>query len=1500
MKRKERPLAQVKIIYVVTTIFLVALSVYTFVHIDNQTESFKLLNHTNLVHQTLQKISVAAVEAETSKRGFLLSGDSAQLDRRDHALSALDTHQHLLDSLIKNDPAQIHHLKKLQEAIYAKTVSTRNVPDGQKPFQIDLLLKENTAAGIQKMDSVRKYVSKMTLEEQNLLSIRDQKYKRLSFLTPVFIVALFLGALLILFVSYFRLNKTITQSYQLQKELKNLVTEAPVAICLLRGPDHVFELANDVYIKIRGRKDILGKPMRQVFPELQEMGWFDMLDAVYQTGEPAYRKEIALKVRNENGQVRDGFFNFHFRATFEEKSGNIDGIIGNAVEVTELVNARKKVEESEKSYNQMLMFSPFAFAVFKGEAFVIELANDSMKEIWGKGPDVEGKKILELLPEIQGQPFPELLQKVYKTGIPYNGYEMLAQLEKNGKLEDVFLNFVYQPYYEAGGTISGITIIAIDVTNEVVSKKKVEATEKRFREMVAKAPVAISVLRGADFVVEVANEQMLKQWGKSEEQMLHKPVFEAMPDAKGQAFEQLLTQVYETGKSFSTDELPVNLIRNGISEDLYLNFVFEPLYNCAGQIDGVIVVATEITAQVLARKKTEESEEQFSTLANNIQNLAWMADGEGHIFWYNERWYEYTGLSRDDRESEDWQKIHHPEHIDRVMDITNRAWKLNEPFEITFPIKSASGEYKWFLTRAYPVSNSDGEITRWIGTSTDINEHKNAEEQFRTLADSAPVLIWMSGQDKLCHFFNKTWLNFTGRTIEQEAGNGWTAGVHPDDLQRCLDIYITAFDKREEFYMEYRLRRHDEGYRWISNNGVPRYNSNGAFDGYTGACMDIHNQLIYQHRIKENEEKLNIVIQASELGIWELNLKTSDIIYSDRYIELYGYKERHELTYAQLIDHLHPDDLKVRKAAFKEAEKTGFLQYETRVIWNDKSIHWLQGKGKVFYDEEHVPELIIGTIRDITDEKRHHQELEEREQKFRLLADSMPQHIWTSDTKGNLNYFNQSVFDYSGLTAEQIEQDGWLQIVHSDDRPENIRTWTNAISTGKDFLLEHRFRRYDGEYRWQLSRAIPQKDDEGNIQMWVGTSTDIHDQKTFASELERQVRNRTNELKQLNDALIKSEERYHLMVEEVQDYAIIYLNLEGIIENWNKGAEKIKGYPPEHIIGQSFVTFYTEEDLKTNLPFRLLAEAREHGKAANEGWRVRKDGKLFWAHVVITAVHNDQGEIIGFSKVTHDLTEKKKADDQIRITAQQLLQNNENLEKVNKELELFTHISSHDLQEPLRKIQLSSSRILDKDFNVLSDTGKEHFKRVMDAAVTMQTLIEDLQTYSRSNTKEGEFEITDLNMIVDEVCDGLRDIIEEKNAIIEAKDLCEVFIIPFQFRQLMQNLIGNALKFSKPQESPHILIKSCTLNGNEIPHDKLLPDVNYCHIVVRDNGIGFEPQYAEKIFEVFQRLHGKEKYKGTGIGLAIVKKIVENHNGIIIASGELNKGACFDIYLPTS
>lgn len=259
--------------------------------------------------------------------------------------------------------------------------------------------------------------------------------------------------------------------------------------------------------------------------------------------------------------------------------------------------------------------------------------------------------------------------------------------------------------------------------------------------------------------------------------------------------------------------------------------------------------------------------------------------------------------------------------------------------------------------------------------------------------------------------------------------------------------------------------------------------------------------------------------------------------------------------------------------------------------------------------------------------------------------------------------------------------------------------------------------------------------------------------------------------------------------------------------------------------------------------------------------------------------------------------ERMKYEKNLQQSNEALLRKNEELEKKNDQLQTYAFVSSHDLQEPLRKIQVFTSRIINEE-PLLSPKSQDYFGRIQGAAKRMQMFIEDLLTYSRITSVEQLLVKVDLKPILEEVKEELRESIEEKKAIIEHDVLCECVIVPFQFKQLLHNLIGNSLKFSQVQQPPHIIIKASVVKGSELPGNEFSDDVLYCRLTVADNGIGFEEQYKERIFGLFQRLHSKEAYEGTGLGLAIAKRVVENLHGTLSVRIEVDRGTCFTICFP--
>lgn len=519
------------------------------------------------------------------------------------------------------------------------------------------------------------------------------------------------------------------------------------------------------------------------------------------------------------------------------------------------------------------------------------------------------------------------------------------------------------------------------------------------------------------------------------------------------------------------------------------------------------------------------------------------------------------------------------------------------------------------------------------------------------------------------------------------------------------------------------------------------------------------------------------------------------------------------------------------------------------------------------------------------------------------LLDLLPVAVYTTDTEGIIMQYNRAAAILWGREPV-IGQEVWcgsFKILQPDGTDLPLDTCPMAVCLkerrpviGEEIIVI----RPDGSARHVAPHPQPILDEAGRMTGAVNMLVDITDLKrtelalreseaqyrSLAASLEKQVEAKIEELE-------KSEQRYHKMIEEIEDYAIILLSKEGIVQNWNKGAQKIKGYKEEEIVGKSFEEFYLPDDRQRGLPLQLLQQANKQGKAIHEGWRRRKDGSAFWGSIVLTALHDDQNKVIGFSKVTRDLTERKLAEDQLKAYLAQL-------EFQNEELEAFVYAASHDMKEPLRKIRTYTSYITENAAHQLDPKSREYLSRAVKAAERMQQILEDLLVYSITTSNVEDHQEVDLHEIVQEIAYFHAEELEQKNIRLETGTLIPLRAVPFQVKQLLFNLINNAIKYKHPDRDGLIKIESQVVKGHAIKGEKADFYKEYYKLQVTDNGIGFEPRFSQKIFELFQRLSTSLESKGTGIGLAICKKIVQHHKGFIQATGTPGEGASFTIYLP--
>lgn len=362
-----------------------------------------------------------------------------------------------------------------------------------------------------------------------------------------------------------------------------------------------------------------------------------------------------------------------------------------------------------------------------------------------------------------------------------------------------------------------------------------------------------------------------------------------------------------------------------------------------------------------------------------------------------------------------------------------------------------------------------------------------------------------------------------------------------------------------------------------------------------------------------------------------------------------------------------------------------------------------------------------------------------------------------------------------------------------------------------------------------------------------------------------------------------AEQRYRLLVDSVHDYSIFSLDANGYVTSWNSGAQRIKGYTADEIIGRHFSTFYTPEDAEAGMPERVLKTARDAGHFEGEGWRVRKDGTRFWSSILVTPIVDEDGRLVGFSKVTRDITDRKKLMDELQRHADELEVQMAERERANAELEAFSYSVSHDLRAPLRAIEGFASALREDYSDKLAPAADEYLQQIMKAATRMNRLVRDLLEYGRL----GRIELPSQRIALLPLLHG---VIQENfpgpKFTVNVPEAMAVLGHEPTLSQIFVNLLSNAIKFQKPGVPPEVRITAIRQITGTV------------RISVLDNGIGIQPDHTSKLFKVFERLHGVEQYPGTGIGLAIVKRGSERMGGRCGVESKPGEGSNFWVDLP--
>jgi PAS domain S-box-containing protein len=518
----------------------------------------------------------------------------------------------------------------------------------------------------------------------------------------------------------------------------------------------------------------------------------------------------------------------------------------------------------------------------------------------------------------------------------------------------------------------------------------------------------------------------------------------------------------------------------------------------------------------------------------------------------------------------------------------------------------------------------------------------------------------------------------------------------------------------------------------------------------------------------------------------------------------------------------------------------------------------------------HAPDFDLAAV--AVEWKHAEEALQASERRYRGLADAIPLMVWTTTPTGSLDYFNQRCIDYLGVTAGQMNGAGWQTAIHPDDLPRAAECWLTALRSGEAYSLEYRIRRCDGVYRWHLAHVLPVRSEAGQITFWAGTANDIDDQKRD------------------QEALRQSEARYRLVSRATND-VIWDWDMRAQTLEWNECAQTLFGFSEDQL--GSYPLWWDEhihpED-RERASAGVLTLIERGGQFWSDEYRFRRADQTY-AHILDRAyiIRTDTGEPVRMIGAMQDITERKRAEEEIRRLNEELEQRvgerTAQLAVVNKELEAFSYSVSHDLRAPLRHIDGFARLLIQREDQRLDETSARYLHVIGEAARKMGQLIDDLLAFSRMSRTEMQTLPVNLEQVVADVQHELAPTIEGRTISWTIGRLPVVSGDPAMIRLVFVNLLSNAIKYTTPRSEAQISVGATSDADGELV------------ITVSDNGVGFDMRYVHKLFGVFQRLHRDEEFEGTGIGLATVRRIINRHGGRVWAESVPDHGAAFHLTL---
>jgi PAS domain S-box-containing protein len=763
---------------------------------------------------------------------------------------------------------------------------------------------------------------------------------------------------------------------------------------------------------------------------------------------------------------------------------------------------------------------PGRYLILCPDLYII-IANDAYQKATGTGAEIMGQHLFDVIPYAfcdQGSDayqtltssFEYVLAKKKPHALDIFQVEIPSTNKQGEESELQYWSITNTPVLNDLNEIDHIIHEARDITRQIVADRLKTKSFNGLRAMaeawggvIWESDIKTDKLTWSKAYTDLFGYTDLQGTTRNWEELVH-------PDDLPQLQESLKSVVAVKSK-FWTAEYRYKRADGTYAEVLDNGYLF---YDAEQQPVRMLGSLIDITRPKQHERELKESKERFERVAMATNDVIWDWDLKKDTLWWNEGYKTLFGhedeITQTELSIESWTSHIHPDDLEATKTSINEVIDQGTKWEAEYRFGCADGSYKLVLDKGYVIRNEIGEPVRMVGAMVDITEQRAIAEklqismqQTKDILESLPLMTWTATSEGLANYYSTRWYDFTGSDFESMKNWGWRSFIHPDDWDNTYALWTESIATGVPFKAENRWREQDGEYRWFLARAVPLYDTDGNITMWVGSHTDIEEQKQMMLALEESNSKFMMLAESIPHIVWSADPDGHVDYFNNQWYDYTKMSEEETLGFGWAPS-LHPDDLQPTIDDWLSSMQTG-EKYERELRLRDiytNDYRWFLARAVPHRNAEGQIIKWFGTATYIHEQKLLREQVEESEKQFRFLADSIPQMVWTSDSDGQGDYFNQRWIDYTGLSLEESLGKVWYKVVHPDDYARALSRWQNSVRTGKFFSVEYRLLQgSDNTYRWFLGQGMPMRDEQGNIVKWFGTCTDIEDHKQTEEEL---------------------------------------------------------------------------------------------------------------------------------------------------------------------------------------------------------------------------------------------------------------------------------------------------------------------------------------------------------------------------------------------------------------